>query len=202
MADIRDLVRPPRRRWSRAGNAQIARRGRKAPVRRGPISVAEWRFAALFGTFLGLIYAGFPTVTIVEPTKPAGAPTSASFGLCHSGGGWNCVVDGDTFYHEGTKIRIADIDTPETHPARCAEEARLGEAATLRLRALLSAGPFTLAADDRDEDRHGRKLRVVMRDGESLGDTLVAEGLARPYAGGRRPWCSGQPAAASSMAPT
>ena len=48
------------------------------------------------------------------------------FSLCHTGGGGNCVVDGDTFWCNGQKIRIADIDTPETHPARCAAEAELG----------------------------------------------------------------------------
>lgn len=99
------------------------------------------------------------------------------------------MVDGDTFYWCRDKIRVADIDTPETHPPRCPQEARLGEAATLRMQALLNAGPFTLDATTRDEDRSGRKLRVVMRDGESLGDRLVAEGLARPYGGGRRSWC-------------
>ena len=99
------------------------------------------------------------------------------------------MVDGDTFYTEGMKVRIADIDAPETHPSRCAKEARLGADATLRLQGLLSAGPFTMATIDRDEDRYGRKLRVVMRDGGSLGGVLVSEGLARPYAGGRRAWC-------------
>ena len=37
--------------------------------------------------------------------------------------------------------------------------------------------------------RYGRKLRVVLVNGQSIGDTLVSEGLARWYAGGRRPWC-------------
>ena len=48
---------------------------------------------------------------------------------------------------------------------------------------------MTLAAADRDTDRYGRKLRVVERDGVSLGETLVAEGLARRWEGRRRPWC-------------
>ena len=113
----------------------------------------------------------------------------ARFGLCHSGGGTNCVVDGDTFWFQGQKIRIADIDTPETHPPRCAEEARLGEAATQRLQALLNAGPFTLENIDRDTDGYGRALRTVSRDGASLGGVLVDEGLARWYGGGRQPWC-------------
>src|SRR3546814_12312708 len=83
------------------------------------------------------------------------------------------------------KVRVADIDAPETHPSRCAEEARLGKAATERLRALLDAGPVTLVTADRDVDRYGRKLRIVERDGRSLGAVLVREGLAREW-GGRR----------------
>ena len=114
---------------------------------------------------------------------------SARFGSCHSGGGTHCVVDGDTFWYAGEKYRIADIDTPETHPARCAEEARLGEAATRRLRAWLNAGAFSLESVDRDTDRYGRKLRIVTRGGASVADTLIGEGLARPWEGSRRPWC-------------
>lgn len=112
------------------------------------------------------------------------------FGFCHTGGGADCVVDGDTFWMGGVKIRIADIDTPETHPARCAREAELGAAATRRLRALLNSGAVSLAGIGRDADRYGRKLRVVAVDGRGVGEALVAEGLARPYAGGYRGgWC-------------
>lgn len=114
---------------------------------------------------------------------------AASFGMCKSGGGTNCVVDGDTIWYQGTKIRIADIDTPETHQSQCAAEAELGAAATRRLYELVNAGPFTLQSIDRDEDRYGRKLRILTRGGTSLGDILVGEGLARYYAGGRRSWC-------------
>ena len=39
------------------------------------------------------------------------------------------------------------------------------------------------------KDRYGRKLRIVEVNGVSVGDTLVREGLARWYEGGRRPWC-------------
>lgn len=114
---------------------------------------------------------------------------SARFGLCDSGGGRNCVVDGDTFWFAGDKYRIADIDTPETHPARCAREAALGQAATNRLHRWLNDGAFSLESDGRDTDRYDRKLRIVTRDGTSVGSVLVAEGLARPWEGQRRPWC-------------
>jgi endonuclease YncB( thermonuclease family) len=114
---------------------------------------------------------------------------SARFNACHSGGGGNCVVDGDTFWFAGDKYRIADIDTPETHPARCAEEAALGEAATRRLREWLNAGAFSLESAGRDVDQYDRKLRIVTRGGESVGSALVAEGLARSWEGSRHPWC-------------
>ena len=111
------------------------------------------------------------------------------FALCHSGGGTNCVVDGDTFYLSGAKVRIAGIDAPETDPPRCAEEARLGAAATERLQALLNAGPVTMTPIDRDRDSYGRLLRNVSVDGADVGDALIGEGLARSYGSGRRSWC-------------
>ncbi len=114
---------------------------------------------------------------------------TAVFGICKSGGGPNCVVDGDTIWYRGSKIRIADIDTPETHQPRCAAEAARGAAATRRLHQLVNAGPFSLQSIAGDEDRYGRKLRILTRGGQSLGELLVEEGLARYYAGGRRSWC-------------
>lgn len=156
-----------------------------------------WIMAPLTAVLSGAVFWGVWTWT--APTAPldggamALAATadseSASFSMCHEGGGYNCVVDGDTIYYQGTKIRIADIDTPETHEPQCAEEAQRGAEATQRMQQLVNAGPFSLQAIDRDEDNYGRKLRVINRGGESLGGVLVNEGLARWYAGGRRPWC-------------
>ena len=117
------------------------------------------------------------------------ATQPGDFDFCHTGGGFNCVVDGDTFYYRGDKIRIADIDTPETHDYGCDNELELGNAARVRLQELLNIGAFDLASTDRDTDRYGRLLRIVERDGESLGGVLVNEGLARWYEGGRQPWC-------------
>jgi endonuclease YncB( thermonuclease family) len=117
------------------------------------------------------------------------SPQTVYFSQCHSGGGVNCVVDGDTFWMAGVKIRVSDIDAPETHPSRCSREADLGERATNRLQALLNAGPVELRAGSRDEDVYGRKLRIISRDGQSLGMRLVSEGLARAWDGAKRPWC-------------
>jgi endonuclease YncB( thermonuclease family) len=116
---------------------------------------------------------------------------AVTFSICGVGRRTDCVVDGDTFWFRGDKIRVADIDTPELSPPRCQREAELGEAAKQRLRALLNAGPFTLVAVARDQDQYGRKLRIVSRGGRSIGDTLIAEGLARRWNGPRQSWCSG-----------
>lgn len=101
----------------------------------------------------------------------------------------NCVIDGDTFWYRGEKIRVADINTPEVGEPACAREAELGAAATGRLHALLNAGPFTLEEIDRDRDQYGRLLRTVTRDGESLGAVLVDEGLAEEWRGRSGSWC-------------
>lgn len=114
---------------------------------------------------------------------------SAHFTLCSGPIRKTCVIDGDTFWYRGAKIRVADINAPETSEPGCAAEAALGERATRRLAALLNAGPFTLEAADRETDRYGRALRTVTRHGESLGDALVAEGLAERWQGYRRDWC-------------
>ena len=159
-----------------------------------------WRYS---GIWLGAILVGL--IAGVGPSWLGGVGASsgeeaqallggasgvrARFGSCHVGGGYNCVVDGDTLYVKGVKIRVADIDAPETHDPRCASEKALGDRATDRLRQLVNKGTVTLSSIDRDEDRYGRKLRIVKVDGDSVGDTLVGEGLARWYAGGRRPWC-------------
>jgi endonuclease YncB( thermonuclease family) len=113
----------------------------------------------------------------------------ASFAYCQWGGGTNCVVDGDTFWIGGEKVRIAGIDAPETHPARCGYEAQLGEQATERLHDLLNSGAVTMTSIDRDRDVYGRLLRNVAVNGADVGEAMVGAGVAREYAGGRRPWC-------------
>ncbi len=114
---------------------------------------------------------------------------AATFALCAPGPRTTCVVDGDTFWLDGEKVRIADINAPETHGAQCLEERSRGDAATRRLIVLLNAGPFELVTAERNTDRYGRLLRTVTRGGQSLGATLVSEGLAERWQGRRGDWC-------------
>ena len=122
-------------------------------------------------------------------TEPVVEQYEINFSPCTSGPRYTCVVDGDTLWLEGEKVRIADINTPEVSSPECMQEAHLGARATRRLTELLNAGGFSLEAIDRDEDQYGRKLRIVTRDGNSLGDVLVEEGLAEEWTGRRNGWC-------------
>jgi len=111
------------------------------------------------------------------------------FPICGSGHRVTCVVDGDTFWLEGQKIRVADIDTPEISAPRCDAELQLGQRAKYRMQELLNAGPIALEPADRATDRYGRALFRVTRSGTSLGETLVGEGLAVRYGSGQPDWC-------------
>lgn len=106
--------------------------------------------------------------------------------ICAPGPRDNCVVDGDTFWLAGEKIRIEDIDTPETDQAKCPAERAAGERAKARLLQLLRAD-FVVQRHGRD--RYGRTLAVVTVGGRSVGAQLFAEGLARRWDGARHPWC-------------
>ena len=126
---------------------------------------------------------------LATPAFAQNDPEAAQFAHCSGPGRVTCVVDGDTIWYRGAKIRLADINAPEVSQPGCAAEAALGVRATRRLTELLNAGPFSLARAGRDVDRYGRLLREVRRRGASLGGTLESEGLAERWQGKRGSWC-------------
>jgi micrococcal nuclease len=115
----------------------------------------------------------------------SGVALTGTFRLCAMMHQPNCVVDGDTIRYGGVRIRLADIDAPEISDPKCASEAALGDRATQRLLQLLNAGPFQIVrAGGRDEDKYGRKLRIIVRDGRSVeAKVWRAVGMARGEAG-------------------
>lgn len=143
---------------------------------------AWWIFA-----FVGLWLTGCE-----EVAAPAGTGSVAPA----SGG---CVVeyvyDGDTVSLDCPgrpleRARLVGFDTPEVFSPGCAAEKRLGDAATARLRTLVAAGTVT-AVRRQGYDRYDRALVRLELDGVDVGRTLIAEGLAVPYSGGRRiNWCA------------
>lgn len=100
-----------------------------------------------------------------------------------------CVVDGDTFWLAGEKIRIENIDAPETHRSGCDAERELGKIARLALQRHLTRG-LALKITRSGKDRYGRTLARVSVNGRDAGEALVAAGLAVPWEGRMHEWCA------------
>lgn len=131
--------------------------------------------------------------SLIAPVGPlAAAPerVSTSFTPCGPGRGPACVIDGDTFKLGDRKIRITGIDAPELLAPQCPGEEALARRAADRLLELLNKGEFEMVAHRlQRQDRHGRDLMVVKRDGQSIGRALIDEGLAHRYIGSKWSWC-------------
>lgn len=136
----------------------------------------------------GLFWAMSEKYSLRLPTTEV-VRGSALFTVCSGAAAANCVIDGDTLRVGGEKIRLADIDAPEIFSPACPLEKMIGLRAQRRLLELVNGRPFAMEAPLVGRvDRYGRKLRTLTRDGRSLGDTLVFEGLA---SASERDWCKG-----------
>ena len=109
------------------------------------------------------------------------------------------IFDGDTFSAGvniapdiviTVRVRLINVDTPEMNGA-CPDEIRRANIAKNRLEDLLPVGEIVDLQNVKDDKYLGRiDANVILPDGRDVGDVLVAEGLARPYNGGKRkPWC-------------
>jgi endonuclease YncB( thermonuclease family) len=151
--------------------------------------------AVLFAHPVPRVPVAVVPVAVVPVSKPedsalVGKNFRGTFYFCGTSGLDNCVADGDVFWFRKQAIRLADISAPASTNARCDGERARGFAAKVRLRDLLNAGSFELLNwPNKDEDGHGRKLRVVMRNGQSIGGLLAKEGLVRTASDGERTWC-------------
>lgn len=64
--------------------------------------------------------AGAASMTLAAPNMAA-----TRFEKCTGGHRIACVIDGDTLWIDGKKVRIADIDAPEISEPKCAWELAL-----------------------------------------------------------------------------
>jgi len=108
---------------------------------------------------------------------------------CGSGKRVTCVVDGDTFWLNGEKIRTMGYDTPEPMTNICGDERekRLAAEATARFIELFNTTEIKI--ERRGKDKYGRTLAIVRSNSLPIGDILISEGLARRYPDGREFWC-------------
>jgi len=179
----------PNDRWPKARRARASAAKRKG--RWFPIALVVLSLGAFSAVFFAPTSGGDIVAEPAVPIAGAGDREEAYFPICSGPKRITCVVDGDTIWYRGSKIRIADIDTPEVSKPGCANEAALGRKATVRLQVLLNEGPFSLEPnpEGRSEDDYGRSLMLVTRGGDSLGAVLVGEGLAEQWGGPRKAWC-------------
>ncbi|WP_170574743.1 thermonuclease family protein [Ruegeria atlantica] len=100
------------------------------------------------------------------------------------------AVDGDTIDHGDDRYRLVGFDAPETFRAQCEVERALGLKAKVRLTEIIqTSGQIELVIQP-DLDVHDRFLAVGRSGGQEIGKTLISEGLARRYSGGKRgSWC-------------
>lgn len=74
---------------------------------------------------------------------------AANFPICKGGHRVTCVVDGDTFWLNGEKIRVDGYDSPEMGEPKCARPAVGAVEARSALAELLNSGTIELDAVER-----------------------------------------------------
>lgn len=92
------------------------------------------------------------------------------------------VIDADTIEIHGERIRLLDVDAPEskqTCKAQDASDWRCGQKASLALSDWIGARPVT--CDTTKRDRYGRHLARCVVAGEDVGVWLAESGWVVPY---------------------
>jgi len=109
--------------------------------------------------------------------------------MCDSGKRVTCVVDGDTLWFRGEKIRMMGCDTPDAITGICGgqKEIRLAARASKRFVQLLNHNTVTI--ERHGKDKYGRTLAVIRVGIRNVGDILIAERLARSWPEGQEFWC-------------
>lgn len=102
-----------------------------------------------------------------------------------------CVVDGDTIWLDGVKIRLKDFDTPEPQTNICGgrSEIDLAHRASDRLIELLNTNDWSIEYFGWDSTQEKRRLATIRVNGVDVGQTLVSERLARWWPDGEEWWC-------------
>lgn len=77
---------------------------------------------ALFAVVAALASLG--THHTASALTPRSDREAAQFTRCSGPVRVSCVVDGDTFWYRGAKIRIADINAPEVSEPHCRSQTR------------------------------------------------------------------------------
>ena len=104
------------------------------------------------------------------------------------------IVDGDTFdctvdlgfdIHHKIRVRMWGINTPESRTRDLEEKAR-GLESKKRLTEILEQHSDMLVVATKEKGKYGRYLGIVYAGGRDINQTLIKEGYAVEYYGGKR----------------
>jgi endonuclease YncB( thermonuclease family) len=159
--------------WRIVAGGQRARSGNPSHARGIVPTRSEFTAACLLATLLAV--AWFQWSPTEKASSLAAAPADTIEGRAS-------VIDGDTIDIHGERIRILDIDAPEskqTCTAQNGSEWRCGQKAALALSDWIAQQTVTCATTTRDKyDRHLARCSVA---GQDLGQWMAANGWAVPY---------------------
>ncbi len=146
-------------------------------------------------TLLATSATPLPPVEISIPTPVSSAEGAQVVDIVR-------VIDGDTYVFATPwdpfklvwKVRVRGIDTPEKGAlAKCKLEKARSKKAMALATELITKSQGHVVLRDYDWDKYGGRIDAIVTtsDGQSIGDALIAAGLARPYNGaGPKPnWC-------------
>jgi endonuclease YncB( thermonuclease family) len=182
---------------ARNGSPDTYRRGLSAG---GAIFALGLLIGGAIGLAMGARQATQAAAAAAVPSSPAASPLAAPAiaATARVPAEVLRVIDGDTFEARvhvwpgldvTTKVRLRGIDTPELK-AKCPQELRQAEAAREALRALLADGEVGIFGVGLDKYAGRVVADAATKTTPSVSQALLASGLARQYAGGRRAgWC-------------
>lgn len=125
-------------------------------------------------------------------SSPPPAPTLRSGDTFD--GRYAVLIDSNIIGIGQERIRIANIDAPESFNPRCSEERVAGLKVKERLAQVIRVEKVGIRREGQDAD--GRTLARIAVNGQDLGDLLIREGLVLPWhdgpearTAGARHWC-------------
>ncbi len=98
-----------------------------------------------------------------------------------------CIVDGDTLWLNGQKLRMRGYDTPEPYTNICGGdfERRLAAKASARFMELLNGNELQIVIGEHERKGSNRRLVDIYVGGRNVGEILVEERLARRWPDGK-----------------
>lgn len=152
----------------------------------------DFPLKALVLAFLGgtaAILAVGPQLSWVQAASTpshGGMAISATFNPCGKDKASACVLSGRDFSYADKHYHLADVRVPDGQFPACDAELQLAGRAEKTFMSILNGGSFDMLPDPTDSDPNAR---ILMRDGVSFGQIMIAKGVAQPWAPQPYNWC-------------